>query len=138
VTPYDMIFECRQRWGHLIDRPQDYNISTPISEIAALTSESEGAFLIIGKLIEKNLRDMNELINLNKRGGRRVEGNSLFLNITVEDDTGSIICGINRYKYGNIGKPIVEEGKLGDWYLIRGTSQRGFRRLNVERVRKLS
>lgn len=138
VTPYDMIFECRERWGHIIDNPLAHNILTPISEISSITNDSDGSFLIIGKLTEKNLRDHNEVINLQKRGGKKMDGQSLFLNINVEDDTGTITCGINRFKYLQLGKPIVEEGKIGDWYLIKGINRRGFRRLAIERVRKLS
>lgn len=138
VTPYDMIFEARERFGHIIDNPAAHNILSPISEINTVTNESDGTFLVIGKLIEKNLRDHNELINLQKRGGKKIAGQSLFLNITVEDDTGTITCGINRYDYLRLGKPIVEEGKIGDWYLIRGRKRKGFRRLNVDRWRKLS
>ena len=30
-----------------------------------------GEFVVFGKLVEKNLRDLNEAVNLAKRGGRR-------------------------------------------------------------------
>lgn len=138
ITPWDMLFECRERFGHIIDNPAAHNITSPITEISTISNESDGAFLIIGKLIEKNLRDHNELINLQKRGGRKIYGQNLFLNVTMEDDTGTITCGINRHDYLRLGKPIVEEGKIGDWYLIRGRARKGFRRLNVDRWRKLS
>lgn len=138
ITPWDTIFECQNRWGHIISNPMAHNILSPIIEINTITSDSDGGFLVIGKLIEKNLRDHNEVVNLQKRGGKKMEGQSLFLNVTIEDDTGSITCGINRYKYLALGKPIVEEGKIGDWYLIKGNNRRGFRRLAVERIRKLS
>ena len=80
---------------------------------------------------------MNETVNLAKRGGRRVENNNLWLNVTFEDDTGPIICTIDRFKYSRMGKPIVEDGRLGDWYLIKGTLRKGFRKIYVDKWRKL-
>ena len=62
----------------------------------------------------------------------------MFLNFTVEDDTDSIICNINRYDYAEKGKPIVEEGKLGDWYVFKGYNRKGFRKIYVKRWKKLT
>ena len=139
VTPWDDIFECRTKFGDMIDHPEKYNIETPIVDIASLTNKTEGTFLIIGKLKEKNLRDMNEAVNLAKRGGRKVTLNNLWLNIVVEDDTGSIICRINRFIYDKWGKPIIETMvEDEDWLLIKGEIARGFRLVVVEKWRHLT
>ena len=45
-----------------------------------------------------------------------------------EDDTGPIISTIDRFKYPTLGKPIVEEGRIGDWYLVKGIIKQGFRK----------
>jgi len=37
-----------------------------------------------------------------------------------------------------MGKPIVEDGRLGDWYLVKGQIKAGFRKIYVEKIRKLS
>jgi len=88
---------------------------------------------------EKNLRDLNETVNLAKRGGQKVTDNNLWLNIMVEDDTGSIICRITRWKYAELGKKIIEEMKENeDWLLIRGTVSRGFRLIVVDTYRHLT
>lgn len=136
-TPYDDIFECERRFGHIKADPAAHNIVTPITDIVDLDADSPGQFVFFGKLKEKNLRDMNETVNLAKRGGRRVENNNLWLNVTFEDDTGPIICTIDRFKYARMGKPIVEDGRLGDWYLIKGTLRQGFRKIYVDKWRKL-
>jgi len=94
--------------------------------------------VFFGKLKEKNLRDMNEAVNLAKRGGRRVDSNNLWLNLTFEDDTGPIIGTIDRFKYNKMGKPVVEEGKIGDWYLVKGHIKKGFRKIYVDKLRKLT
>ena len=136
-TPYDDIFECERRFGHIKADPAAHNIVTPITDVVDLDADSPGQFVFFGKLKEKNLRDMNETVNLAKRGGRRVENNNLWLNVTFEDDTGPIICTIDRFKYSRMGKPIVEDGRLGDWYLIKGTLRQGFRKIYVDKWRKL-
>ena len=137
TTAYDDIFECERKFGHIKENPQQHNIKSKISDIATLDADTPGRYVFFGKLKEKNLRDMNETVNLAKRGGRRVETHNLWLNMTFEDDTGPIICGIDRFKYPKIGKPIVEEGRIGDWYLIKGLIRPGFRKVHIEKWRKL-
>ena len=137
-TPYDDIFECERRFGHIKADPAAHNIKTPIIDIQDLEADNPGTFVFFGKLKEKNLRDMNETVNLAKRGGRRVDTHNLWLNMTFEDDTGPIISTIDRFKYPKLGKPIVEDGRIGDWYLIKGYLKQGFRKIYVEKWRKLS
>ena len=137
-TPYDDIFECERRFGHIKADPLAHNIKTPIIEIQDLEADNPGTYVFFGKLKEKNLRDMNEAVNLAKRGGRKVDSNNLWLNMTFEDDTGPIISTVDRFKYNKLGKPIVEDGKIGDWYLIKGYLKQGFRKIYVEKWRKLS
>ena len=137
-TPYDDIFECERRFGHIKADPGAHKIVSPITDIIDLDTDRPGTFVFFGKLKEKNLRDMNEAVNLAKRNGRRVESNNLWLNLTLEDDTGQIICTIDRFKYSRMGKPLVEDGRLGDWYLIKGTLKIGFRKIYVDKLRKLT
>jgi DNA-directed DNA polymerase III PolC len=137
-TPFDDIFECERRFGHMKADPKAHKIVSDITDIIDLDADNPGTFVFFGKLKEKNLRDMNETVNLAKRGGRRVENNNLWLNVTFEDDTAPIICTIDRFKYNKMGKPIVEEAKIGDWYLVKGQIKSGFRKIYVEKYRKLT
>ena len=137
-TPYDDIFECERRFGHIKANPKEHKIASKIVDIQELDADNPGTFVFFGKLKEKNLRDMNEAVNLAKRGGRRVDNNNLWLNITFEDDTAPIIATIDRFKYDKMGKPIVEEGKIGDWYLVKGNIKKGFRKIYLDRWRKLT
>ena len=108
TTPYDDIFECERRWGHIKQNPKAHNIASDIVDIGSLEADNPGTFVFFGKMVEKNLRDMNETVNLAKRGGRIAKTHNLWLNLTFEDDTGPIIATIDRFKYPKIGKPIVE------------------------------
>ena len=68
---------------------------------------------------------------------RYCDKDNLFLNLTEEDDTDTIICTVDRFKYAKYGKPIVESGKIGDYYLIKGRTQQGWRKIYIERIRPL-
>ena len=59
-TPYDDIFECERRFGHIKKEPAKHNIKTAITDIQNLEADNPGEFVVFGKLIEKNLRDLNE------------------------------------------------------------------------------
>jgi DNA-directed DNA polymerase III PolC len=137
-TPFDDIFECERRFGHIKKDPAAHKIKTPITDIQDLEADNPGEFVVFGKMMEKNLRDLNEAVNLVKRGGRRAETNNLWLNMKFEDDTGPILAGIDRWKYPKLGKPIVEEGRIGDWYLLKGRINKGFRKLQIDKWRKLT
>lgn len=136
-TPYDDIFEGERRFGDMYRNPKNYNIlSGNISHIKDISDP--GDYVFIAKLKAKNIRDMNEYNSLVKRGGRVIKRNSLFLNLVLEDDTGSIIAQITRYVYPKLGKPIMETGRIGDWYLFRGKiMNERWRIVVIDKLRKL-
>ena len=136
-TPYDHIFEARELWGHLYDDWENNKISRQPTEIGELNDDKDGTYVIIGKLVTKNLRDLNEVINVQKRGGIVYDKNTKELLFSLSDDTGKIRCKIGRFKFEQWGKPLVEEGKIGDWYLMMGKIRKGFLSMNIEKWRKL-
>ena len=138
TTPHDMVFEQRDRWGHILDNPGAYGISSKITQVKDIKAESHGVFVIIAKLTEKNLRDHNEIANLQKRNGRKMSGPTLFLQMTVEDDSAPIICNIDRYDYQRLGVPLVDNSRLGQWYLLKGHQRRGFRKIYLKRWKLLT
>lgn len=139
-TPWNDIFECNTRWGHIRREPEKYKILTRMVDIRDIDENSTESICFICKLKEKNLRDLNEAQKLAKRGGKKVDTNNLWLNIVVEDDTGQMMCSIDRFKFAEIGRPIVEkmvEGK--DWLIIKGRIRgKGFRLVAVEAYRHLT
>jgi len=134
--PYLDVFECHTKFGDYYKNPERYNINSgKVCEIK--TINENGEYIFIGKLKERNLRDLNEYGNLVKRGGRKIEGNNLFLNLTFEDDSDMIIATIDRFKYIRFGKLIVEESKNGDWFLIKGNIRNNWRKIFISNIRKL-
>lgn len=137
-TPYDNIFEAHDLFGDMYENPEKHKITMPLTEIRDISDTRDEEYVVLGKLMTKNLRDLNEAINVQKRGGRILDSYTEMLNFTISDDTGQLRCNIGRYDYPTIGKLIVEEGKIGDWYIFRGNVRKGFMSLNVKKWRKLS
>jgi hypothetical protein len=137
VTPYDDIFPAHNRYGDIYRAPKEHGVcSGPVVEIADI--RDHGTYIFIGQIKEKNLRDLNETASVARRGGKLITHNNLFLNLMVEDDSGSILVTIDRFQYKRYGKPIVEDGKIGDWYLWKGNIQDEWRKVHITQVRKLS
>jgi DNA polymerase III alpha subunit len=122
VTPYDDLFTGRRRFAALLENPRTYQVTsgkiTPVRDIT-----EPGEYVFIARIREKNQRDLNEQHSLNARGGRRISRNNLFLNLVLEDDTGLCFATVGRYQYAKYGVPIIERGKVGDWYLWKGEIQ---------------
>lgn len=137
-TPFDHVFECEERWGHIKKNPCAHGIASPLREVDSITKDDDGELCFIAKLMEKNLRDLNELSEIQKRDGRRMNGQSLFINMILEDDSGTILAKVDRHSYLKWGKPLIEDAKIGDWFVWKGTNRKGFRKINVKRWRKLA
>ena len=138
-TPYDNIFECEERWGHLKQNPHAYAIASKLSNIEDIQCEDgEVECCFIGKIIEKDLRDLNDPTHVKKRNGNIIQGQALMVLMTVEDDTDQIACNIDRRLYLRLGVPIIEQGMMGDWYIWKGRVKAGFRQVQIQAWRKLS
>jgi len=138
VTPYDNIFEARQKYGHIYDNFEQNDLNSEPVEISSINDHEDGVHLFLGKIVAKNLRDLNEAIAVQKRGGRVFEKHTEQLNLDVADDTGKIKCSIGRFDFARLGKQIVEEGKIGDWYIWKGHVRKGFLQVQIKQWRKLS
>lgn len=137
-TPWDKVFECAERWGHVIAQPALYGIESALTTLDKIDAESDGTFVFIARLTAKVPRDHNELQSVQKRGGAKMSGPTAYLNLTLEDDTSAILANISRRDYAEWAVPIIEGGKIGDWYIWKGQNRRGFRRIYVKRYKKLS
>jgi DNA polymerase III alpha subunit len=136
-TPYDNLFEAAKRFGEIYANPKAFGVmSGPISTVEKISDA--GDYVIIAKLKEKNLRDMNEYHSLQKRNNRFIKRNPLFLNLQLEDDTGVITSTVSRYNYAAWGKPLIESAKVGDWFLWKGyLRDDGWRIFNITQWRVL-
>ena len=78
--------------------------------------------VVIAKLTKKVLADENEPIRVKKRGGTIFKGQSLFIDLMMVDDStdASMRFRIRPGMYLEKGKPIMEGGAVGSWWLVRG------------------
>ena len=74
-----------------------------------------------------------------KINGKFLKGNTSWINITIEDDTGSIMCKIKIKDYERFGKAIAETGKEDkDWYMVHGQKINGWSILFVQNIKKIT
>ena len=136
-TNFDILFPTKHLWSDLFDDPQSMGLSLPPTEIRDI--EEPGEYMVVGRLIDRNLNDLNEYNKVQKRG-HKLDDNTLYLNIIIEDDHDSIMCSIGRYEYERLnGRKIAQEAKVGEeWYLIRGKMSGSWRGISVNEILNLN
>lgn len=107
------------------------------SEIVDLDKLPEsGECLVLVQVERKEKRDENESMRVAKRGGKRFEGRTEFLDIFVTDDSGEpFTMRIDRFRYPSIGELASERIEKGDVLLIRGKRIPNFAMVKVERMK---
>ena len=99
-----------------------------------------GDVLFIGKVVKKELRDENETVRVARRDGRRLDGQTLFADFFLKDDTGiPMICRVDRFKYEPLGRVAMERLVADqDVLLIRGRRIPNFSMIKIERMKVLN
>jgi DNA-directed DNA polymerase III PolC len=95
----------------------------------------KGDTLIICTIQKKSLRDENEERRIARRG-RRMEGQTLFVDLECIDDGGQeITIRIKKELYLRWGKTAFEKLEKGDDIMVRGNRVENFMIVRAERVR---
>ena len=136
TTPFDILFPTEHYFGKFYKDPKSYGLDNPPVEIR--TIQEPGDYLFIGKLVGKNQRDLNEYVFVKDRG-YTIDEDNLYLLLTLEDDTDSIICKIHQRDYIELrGKEIADTGKIGEsWYIVKGRLKGAWRKIEVEAIENL-
>lgn len=136
-TELDVLFPAEHYFGFLYNDPASAGLDTRPNYIRDV--DGKGEYVIIGKLIDRNMRDLNEQVFLEKRGGERITEHPYYLNFKIEDDTDMISCKIGRRQFESMGRPIAETGRVGkDWYLLRGKIKGDWRTVEVSEIVNLN
>ena len=136
-TPFDILFPTAHYWGDIFKRPRVYGLDRRVDEIKNVTTK--GRYCFIGQLKFKNVRDLNEYVNLMKRGGQVLEKDSLMISIRLEDDTDTIMCNVNRFRFEEIGRHVAETGIVDEtWYIIKGEIKYESRYVNIDDIQELT
>lgn len=137
ISPFKYLYPAKELYGDYYSDPKSHNLShgvIPINE-----ADHDGSFTVIGCIIKKNLRDKNEACFVSKRNGKFLDGQTSWLNITIEDDTDSIMCKIKAEDYLRFGKDIAETGKEDkDWYMVHGQKINGWSIIFVKNIMKIT
>jgi DNA polymerase III alpha subunit len=136
-TQFNILFPCEHWWGDFFTKPQEFGLTKPPAAIETILEPGE--YLLVGKMMDRNLRDLNETQSLARRGGQYITDHKFFLNLILEDDTDTIVVTVNRYRYEELGREIAESGKVGhDWYLVKGVIKDKWRRIDVTQIMNLN
>lgn len=137
-SPFKYLYPAKELYGDFYTDPEKHNLNGGVNQIVSI-QDQDGNFTIIGCMIKKNLRDSNEACYVTKRNGKHLSGQTSWLNITVEDDTGQLMCKIKIADYERLGKVIAETGKEDkDWYMINGEKINGWSLLFVSNIKKIT
>ncbi|MBL4656284.1 MAG: hypothetical protein JKY33_10730 [Bacteroidia bacterium] len=138
VTPFDTLYPAYDLWGHFYDDPDSWGLPTRPNYISEV--KGDGSWTLCAKVIEKNLRDLNEYNEILKRGGEMLKGKSHTLRFIIADDTEQIHCGISRFKYDELGGDYlaeqIEEGET--WLLLKGDTSAGWRYFHINTIHILT
>jgi DNA polymerase III alpha subunit len=140
VTPIDSLHPVRDKLKQLY--PDGIpGIKTKPTEIKdCQCANSDRPVMIIGIATKIQPKDLNEAINVNRRGGKIITGKYTWaLNSFFMDDTDQIFCRVAPFDFDTMGKEIVERGAPGkSIWAIKGVIPRGtFRMISIERIKYL-
>jgi len=94
---------------------------------------------VVNKIAPK---DENEQVNIMKReaAGRKglLSGPTAALNLFFEDDTDEIFAKIDRFRFEEIGRAVLERGRPGkSIYAVKGTVPKFFRMISISAIKYL-
>jgi len=133
-TPFDILFPIQHYYGHLYEDPVSYGLHKPPTKI--IEAQEAGDYIILGMIVDRDLRDRNDVQSIIKRGGKVIEDNPFYLNLFIEDDTDDIKCTIPPYLFDDLGgKRLAETVKLGETVVvIKGKLRDGWRNISIEHI----
>jgi DNA-directed DNA polymerase III PolC len=132
ITDFDILFPCKEKWGNLYSDPVSYGLDKKPAFIKDI--EGKGEYILIGKIITRDLRDRNDYQAVTKRGSK-VDKDQFYLKLIVEDDTDSILCMVGHTDYETLGgKQLAEELKEGTWVIIRGNIKSDWRMITIKHI----
>lgn len=134
ITKFDIIFPTEHYFGDLYKNPNNYGLNKPPTRIAEITES--GTYVVIGKLIERDLRDRNDVQSVIKRGGEKVTENQFYLNLVIEDDTDSIKCNIPPFRFDELKGQHIAETFIPEktWVMVKGKVREGWHSISIEKI----
>lgn len=124
-TPWHTLTYFGEKFKQLYDDPDNFKPSYakhgfkgPVLRIKDIP-ETKGEYAFIGRIVRRQQRDKNSDAEVAKRDGQKIKGNSTFINLYIEDDTGEIGGTINRNKAPDF-QWVLDESMEGRDFFFRG------------------
>ena len=134
-TPFDILYPAQHHWGQMYRNPREFGLNS-IDYIKDV--ETARDYAIIGKMIHVDDVDVNDVQSIAKRGGEVLDGPNMKVHVRLEDDTGVIMCIVNRFVYQQLSQEFLRE-KIGDtWFCVIGKVMSGAKILFVKEVANLN
>jgi DNA-directed DNA polymerase III PolC len=137
---FSELYPIRRAYAGWYDDPEAHGCRAGSRISTADTMPPRGDVLFLGALAKKTLRDANEAMLVARRDGKRIEGDTMFADLIVKDDTGvPIICRIDRWKFEPFGRIAMDRlVPEEDVLLVRGKRIPEFPMIKVERIKVLN
>ena len=134
-TPFDILYPCKHHFGDMYDNPLDYGV-TKMSYIKDV--DKSGEYAIIGKMVTMDDNCVNDVQSIAKRGGELLDGPDMKVHLRLEDDTGVMMCILNRFIYQKLSQEFLREKIGATWYCLIGKVMPGAKILFIKEVANLN
>ena len=134
-TPFDVLYPCRHHFGHLYKNPLEFGLQK-ITEVVDI--DAAGEYAVIGKMVNVDDFDSNDVQSVAKRGGEVLAGPHMKVHLRIEDDTGVLMCILGRYAYEQMSHEFLREKVGATWYCLVGKVMPGARILFISQVANLN
>ncbi len=137
VTPYDSIFEFKDKFGHFY---QNFELFFTQQPTYLADIEPDTIVRFFAKSIKVIQKDINDQYFLDKRNGRKVEGEATkILDIHFVDDTDMIKCRISENKYEKLkADEILNQHKIGSYYFVVGRVCKDFKFIFIDNIKRVT
>ncbi len=136
-TPLDNLYPIKTAFARLLPDPATRNIYTPPTPLKQMDCNGTEQVGLVGFVVMAKIapRDENEAVNVAKRG-YKLNGPTQSLNLQIRDDSDVILAKVDRFAYEQVGKQIVDRGKVGKaMYAVKGNMGKNFRLLRITMAR---
>lgn len=139
ITPWADIDRIGKVYRQYFDNPESMNVNGPVLRIPSIPAK-KGDYCFIATIAKIIQCDQNDEGRIAKRNGRRMTGPTKFVNIIWTDDGVELGSTINRFKFEEMGAPLIADDKaVGSDWLVRGEviSEGGRPWIMVSKMKKL-
>lgn len=134
-TPFDVLYPTLFHFEDMYKNPMNYGLHK-VHRIVEVSDPGE--YAIIGKMVHVNDIDVNDVQSIAKRGGEVLDGPHMKVHIRIEDDSGVMMCIVNRFIYDQISHEFLRTKVGATWFCLIGKVLEGNKILFISKVANLN